>query len=192
MCPVPETTKRPPAPAPLRLVQEFVNSLDVETGQDLLLDRAGLASWLGEHDLPATELDDADAAAARELREALRALLRANAGGERHPQAAARLNDISARAPLRLELAADGAARLVGATGEGNDGVAPALGGILGAAYAAMADGSWPRLKTCLDPGCEWAFYDRSRNRSGHWCDMAVCGSRHKVRAYRARRHTAE
>ncbi|HEY3764720.1 MAG TPA: CGNR zinc finger domain-containing protein [Gaiellales bacterium] len=186
-----ETTTRPLAPAPLRLVQEFVNSLDVETGQDLLLDRAGLTAWLGEHDLPGTGLDDADATAARELREALRALLRANAGGEHDPDAAARVNDVAARAPLRLELAADGAARLIGATGAGDNGVAPALGRILGAAYAAMADGSWPRLKACLDPECEWAFYDRSRNRSGHWCDMAVCGSRHKVRAYRARRHTA-
>jgi predicted RNA-binding Zn ribbon-like protein len=55
----------------------------------------------------------------------------------------------------------------------------------------AMIDGTWVRLKACLDPDCGWAFYDRSRNRSGHWCEMAVCGSRHKVRAYRARRHTA-
>jgi predicted RNA-binding Zn ribbon-like protein len=58
---------------------------------------------------------------------------------------------------------------------------------VLAAAGTAMLDGSWARLKACAGPECEWAFYDRSRNRSGLWCDMAVCGSRHKVRAYRSR-----
>ena len=52
----------------------------------------------------------------------------------------------------------------------------------------AMGDGSWERVKACRDEGCEWAFYDRSRNRSGVWCDMAVCGNRTKVRAYRERK----
>ena len=62
---------------------------------------------------------------------------------------------------------------------------------IAGRACGGMLDGSWTRLKACLDTGCGWAFYDRSRNRSGQWCDT-TCGSRHKVRAYRARRrHTA-
>ena len=48
-------------------------------------------------------------------------------------------------------------------------------------------DGSWERLKVCADHGCRWAFYDRSKNRQGHWCDMAVCGNRLKNRELRAR-----
>ena len=72
--------------------------------------------------------------------------------------------------------------------GGGRAGIDPALARILAAAYTGMAEGNWPRLKVCADEECEWSFYDRSRNHSGQWCDMAVCGSRHKVRAYRARR----
>jgi predicted RNA-binding Zn ribbon-like protein len=53
---------------------------------------------------------------------------------------------------------------------------------------AAAADGTWERAKACRADDCRWAFYDQSRNRSARWCDMAVCGNRTKVRAYRAKR----
>ena len=33
-----------------------------------------------------------------------------------------------------------------------------------------------------------WAFYDRSRNHGGTWCDMASCGNKLKNREFRARR----
>ena len=52
----------------------------------------------------------------------------------------------------------------------------------------ARADGTWDRLKVCLADDCQWAYYDRSRNRSSVWCDMRVCGNRAKVRSYRERR----
>jgi hypothetical protein len=52
----------------------------------------------------------------------------------------------------------------------------------------AVADGTWPRLKACRRDVCGWLFFDRSRNRSARWCQMAVCGNRTKTRAYRARR----
>jgi predicted RNA-binding Zn ribbon-like protein len=61
------------------------------------------------------------------------------------------------------------------------------LGRIVALVAAAMADGTWPRLKVCLADDCQWAFYDLSRNRSAVWCDMRVCGNRHKVRAFRER-----
>jgi predicted RNA-binding Zn ribbon-like protein len=66
------------------------------------------------------------------------------------------------------------------------DGVDRALSGILAAAATAGLDGSWDRLKACRE--CRWAFYDRSRNRSGAWCAMRICGNRTKNRSYRARR----
>jgi predicted RNA-binding Zn ribbon-like protein len=43
-------------------------------------------------------------------------------------------------------------------------------------------------LKVCANSECQWAFYDRSRNQQGNWCDMAVCGNRLKNRQLRARR----
>ncbi len=63
-----------------------------------------------------------------------------------------------------------------------------ALGAIVAAIHAGVADGTWPRLKACERDVCRWAFYDQSKNRSGHWCSMSVCGQREKNRrAYRRR-----
>ncbi len=53
--------------------------------------------------------------------------------------------------------------------------------------YAAL-DGTWQRVKACDADDCLEAFYDQSRNRSGRWCDMSLCGNRTKVRAYRSKR----
>jgi predicted RNA-binding Zn ribbon-like protein len=66
-----------------------------------------------------------------------------------------------------------------------------ALADLVGIVYTAMADGTWPRLKACRRDVCQWLFYDRSRNRSAVWCQMAVCGNRTKTKAYRARRGPA-
>jgi predicted RNA-binding Zn ribbon-like protein len=176
-----EPSGRAPAPEPLRLVQEFVNTLDAEEGRDLLADRRTFTAWLQQQGPAVTGPPPThrDIAAATELREALRALLRTNAGGDPDAEAATLVNRMAAEVPVRVEVGPDGAATLQG-TG--------VLAAVLAAAGTAMLDGTWPRLKACVDPGCGWAFYDRSRNRSGQWCDMAVCGSRHKVRAYRSRK----
>lgn len=52
----------------------------------------------------------------------------------------------------------------------------------------AEAEGTWGRLKACRNEDCLWIFYDAPKNRSGRWCNMDVCGARHKMRAYRQRR----
>jgi predicted RNA-binding Zn ribbon-like protein len=91
------------------------------------------------------------------------------------------------RVGLRVRFAANGESALVPA-GEGMDAVVAELIGIV---HEAMSDGTWTRLKACRSETCEWGFYDRSRNRSGTWCSMAVCGNRQKARSYR-RRHGSE
>jgi predicted RNA-binding Zn ribbon-like protein len=65
-----------------------------------------------------------------------------------------------------------------------------ALGHIVGELALSMTDGTWERLRVCRRDVCRWAFYDASRNRSGHWCSMAVCGNRTKGRRFRARQGT--
>jgi predicted RNA-binding Zn ribbon-like protein len=87
-------------------------------------------------------------------------------------------------ARLTLELD-DGNTHVVPGAG----GVAGALGRLLVTVHAAVADGSWRRLKTC--PNCKWAFYDYSRNRSATWCSMRLCGNRTKTRSYYRRRRAA-
>jgi predicted RNA-binding Zn ribbon-like protein len=62
-----------------------------------------------------------------------------------------------------------------------------ALGQIAGITYDAIRDGTWSRLKSCPEDACNYTFYDTSRNGSRVWCSMSGCGSKVKMRAYRAR-----
>jgi predicted RNA-binding Zn ribbon-like protein len=159
-------------PGPLRLVQQFVNSVDVEHGAEWLDER-----WFGEQGLPGVE----DLATAREAREALRLLLVANNGAPLEPGPIETLNRISAGVGLAVRFDDVGRARLEPL------GLRP-LAGILVAVHTAMAEGSWSRLKACRNDRCRWAFYDYSKNRSASWCSMRLCGNRIKTRAYRSRR----
>jgi predicted RNA-binding Zn ribbon-like protein len=156
-----------PAPEPLRLVQQFVNTVDREN------EREWLPDWLAEHGLPASAQKRAT-----ELREALRSLLHVNNAGGTAP-GALRLVADAARASVVVELDEDGVSLA------GTD----PLGQVVAVALTAMLDESWPRLKVCRN--CEWAFYDKSKNRAGSWCSMQLCGNRKKTREYRARRRRA-
>jgi predicted RNA-binding Zn ribbon-like protein len=175
------------APGELAVVGAFVNTLDIDQGREELGDPAALAAWLSAHGLlvEGAEVSAADVRRATALREALRELLLSNNDGRSVPAGAARvLDDVAARARLRLRVDADGSARLE-AEGKGADG---ALGRLLVIVYRSMETNTWSRLKACREDTCKWAFYDHSKNRSGHWCSMEVCGSRHKARQYRERR----
>jgi predicted RNA-binding Zn ribbon-like protein len=154
------------APEPLRQVQLFVNSIDREH------DREWLPGWLEERGLPASSFHRAVV-----LREALRALLRVNNQGGAAPEARAQVS--AAARDVRVELGDDG----VVLTG------ADPLAAVTAIALGSMLDGTWGRLKVCRK--CEWAFYDTSKNRSGSWCSMQLCGNRLKTRAYRSRRRGA-
>ena len=59
------------------------------------------------------------------------------------------------------------------------------LGGLALICRRAHDDETLRRLKSCSH--CEWAIYDTSKNNSGRWCSMYVCGGRHNARAYRRR-----
>ena len=48
------------------------------------------------------------------------------------------------------------------------------------------------RLRSCASPQCGRLFLDESRNGMRRWCDMQVCGSRAKARAYYERRRAQE
>jgi predicted RNA-binding Zn ribbon-like protein len=184
--PTTEPGGRDPAPGALALVQAFLNSADLEEGWDILTSPESLRGWLVERGLleETATLTDADLLRALAAREAIRELLFANNGGEADMAAVAILNEFAAAAPLLLRFDTRMEAGVVPGVG-GLDGALARLFGII---LAAQIDGTWPRLKACRNDICRWAFYDASKNRSGHWCTMAICGSRRKTRAYRARR----
>jgi predicted RNA-binding Zn ribbon-like protein len=176
---------RAPAPAALRAVQDFVNTVDREHGPDLLDHPSDLRAWLDRRALArGVAVDAGDARVARELREALRALLLANNGHGDAAPAAAILDATARRAALEPDFGAPGGPRLTPRR-DGLDGV---LGTLVAGAFVAMLDGSWARLKACPRDACGWAFYDRSTNASATWCSMRVCGGRVKAGAYYRRR----
>ncbi len=173
-------------PHDLELVIDFVNTLDPEEGTDALATPRGLGAWLTERGLlndRGARLTASEQKLATRLREALRALMLKNNGSPADPAAAEELDRTARRGQLEVHFTADGSVALRPAAA----GVPGALAALLVPVADATGDGSWRRVKACRAPDCQWAFYDRSRNRSGVWCEMAVCGNRTKVRAYRAR-----
>ena len=177
-----------PAPGRLETVRRFVNTLDIEGDKDALTTPGELDDWLRSASLlmPADgAAGPRDLAQAVAVREALREALAANHGGDPIPAGAlAVLNDTAERSRLTATLTARDGWRPRPAAG----GVDGALGGLLALVGDAMADGTWSRLKVCVNDTCQWAFYDESRARSGKWCSMQVCGNRAKQQAWRERR----
>jgi len=176
-----------PAPGDLEIVRAFVNTWDAEEDVEKIPGPAELRDWLAEHDLldAGARVTAADHRHAIEVREALRAVMLANAGLELDPDAPPVLDAASRRARLGVRFDADGSTR----TAPEADGAAGALGRLLAIVAAAQEEGTWSRLKACLADDCQWAYFDRSRNRSAVWCDMKICGNRSKVRSYRERHH---
>ncbi|MDA8070485.1 MAG: CGNR zinc finger domain-containing protein [Actinomycetota bacterium] len=153
-----------PVPDDATLVVDFLNTVDIDEDVDLLSNDPEYRSWALARGLPATRRK-----VARSLRDALRARL----VGE-----AAELP----RVPLFVAVDAGRTPHAV---------VEDVVTAVLAAALALVERGEWARIKLCPNPVCLEAFYDRSKNRSRAWCDMAGCGSTMKARAYRARRRGA-
>lgn len=183
---------RAPAPAELATVQAFINShydLEHDHGAELLASPPALHSWLTRHDLlrAGAAADAADLLRALELRESLRELARAN-GGPAPAPALHTLNRLADGASVELRFSAAGPRFALSA----DSGAAGAVGLLLAITARAMIEGTWGRLKICPADACGWAFYDHSRNQTGRWCSMSVCGGRAKARShYRRRRATA-
>jgi predicted RNA-binding Zn ribbon-like protein len=178
--------------ADLQLLQDFVNTNDLEGGHDRLASPALLLAWLAERGLVEADAaaDPVSHARALAIREGIRALGRANNEEPLDVLRVTAMNEAAAAVPLTASLrpvAGDGAWDLVPAAAN----VDAFLGRIMAIVIRAMADGSWSRIKACRNDTCRWLFFDQSRNRSGTWCSMAICGSRMKARAYRARQREA-
>lgn len=178
-------SRDPSLPHDLDLVVDFVNTRQIDRDTDELETPDRLAGWLRERRLATqdTRIGRAELRQAIGLREALRVVLLAHNGSSSDGRLQA-LEEVAERGGLSVCFAGDGTVRLAPRAG----GFAGALAQLLVPIAEAAGDGSWERVKACAADDCQWAFYDRSRNRSARWCDMAVCGNRTKVRAYRSKR----
>jgi predicted RNA-binding Zn ribbon-like protein len=131
---------------------------------------------------PLIALRPADLATVQELRERLRAGLRA--GARNAPAAPGPRSSPVAGGDLRLDVGADGRMRYRPVAGD-----VSAIAGLVAAEILfAQARGTWPCLKTCANPVCGACFYDTSPNRSRAWHDTKTCGNASNLRASRARR----
>ena len=171
------------APGALELVRRFVNSLDLDhPDRDPFLTAEGTGAWLKAHGFHEPVLDAQDAARLRALREALRRELLVHSGET--DGAAGELETLLRGVGLELTF---GPADTVRLRPQAEDGFAAVAGVLASRIYDAVRSGEWRRLKACRKPTCLFAFYDRSKNGSGTWCDMAICGNRAKAERRRAR-----
>ena len=176
----PQPGGRAPAPGRIAFVQAFVNSFwDLGAGgADAWATDAGFARWMTARGFCAR---GGDRHAATAVREGLRALFLAHNATGSVADAERRLDELAAPAALTPRL---GGLALEPAGDTPADATALALGIVV----LARAHGSLDRMKACPHEHCGWVFHDGSRNRSGQWCSMRLCGNRTKGAAFRARR----
>lgn len=183
---------RRPAPRTLRLLQQFINTYNIEREhlglrQEEFVSPADLRRWLAGHGLLRgnARVRDSELRSAVEVREALRRLALAHNKMPAHSADVSVLNHLARQARLVIRFRRDGTMALEPDTA----GPVGALGRLLAAALTAQIDGTWARLKACRR--CHWAFYDHSKNRSGRWCVMSICGNRVKAQTHRAHRRVS-
>ncbi|MFD7316348.1 CGNR zinc finger domain-containing protein [Streptomyces sp. NPDC059883] len=193
------------APAGLALVQELINTRAIsDYAPDLLADRETAERWLagaaGEwtriHGLgsPDCTLSPSDPRALRDLRESFERLLTTPPPApdtDPAPGAAPRPVLVPGTAPrpvrgVTVRLAPDeqGQVQLL-PVGRGRGWLESAL---WSETLLAQRAGTWPRLKICRNGECGSAFYDTSRNNSGVWHDVRICGNAVNLRASRQRK----
>lgn len=178
---------------PRYVVLTFANTHPDGGGRtERFVDADGLRGWLGQNDWlgaapTRAPITDADAAEARELRDALVTVLlvhsrTADITTEQVDEAESVLRRAAERYPVMAQIDRGGA-RLQPA----RDGVPGTLGAVLAAVGELSLAGDWSRVKACRNEPCHFAFVDKTRNTSAAFCSPE-CASQSSMRAYRARR----
>ena len=152
--------ERTPAPEPLVLVQDLVNTVDLEQERDVLMRPADLSEFCAEHGLPDLRFDSDGLSDVLTLREAVRDVCQAHAGVDVSGESLAVLDRLLADAPLTLVMSADGGVTIRPATGLRD--VQALVAQVAADIASASADGTWQRLKACAADTCRWVYYDRS------------------------------
>lgn len=172
------------APGGVALVQDFLNTKAIEDHPDLLADPAPAQSWVtnavrawstsrGVEVRPPT-LTAADVTKLRALRATIAGLITGDESG----------SPGIGSVPASFALSDNGEVRL-DPVGSGWRWLASALWGEI---LLSQQTGTWRRLKQCHNTDCRSTFYDRSKNNSGVWHNVKVCGNAANLRASRARR----
>lgn len=188
------------APNGLVLVQDLLNTRPAGRPRqpDLLDDVASAQGWLERavelwsthagRPAPAITLSEQELPRLRALRDHLRQALRLRRHPDEQPDyELGPEHPLAFAADLRLTLGRDGTLTV----DPSGDGASWVVAAVLGEIQQARILDTWRRLKVCGNDRCLGAFYDRSRNNSGVWHDVHVCGNAANLRASRARRRAA-
>jgi predicted RNA-binding Zn ribbon-like protein len=182
-----------------RLALDFCNTLSPDRPadrNDRLVDLAGLLAWARRagwalQDLRPDQLTTGDLAAFRSLRQRLRKLFIAAID-----RTAPEIEDVDALdgavldAFSALRLTAGGAGKPL--TWRESAGPLDKLRhAIARDAADLLTAGDLSRLKRCPGEHCGWLFYDASKNGARRWCVMEDCGTRAKVKNFRARQQAS-
>ncbi|XVQ06219.1 CGNR zinc finger domain-containing protein [Spirillospora sp. CA-255316] len=153
---------------------------------EVLYEPADLAAWADRSRLtptPVLRIDEAEVAAARDLRDALFGVVIAHIRGEPHPPGDLEvINEAAARPSLAPAIAPTGRREWAG-TSSGTQLVSTVARDAVELLTGPLAH----RVRTCAGENCELVYVDTSRPGRRRWCSMEHCGNRHKVRALRAR-----
>lgn len=164
----------------LQPLEAFINTVNLERA-DPLAGPDELDAWCLENGCAG--LDPHAMRHLRAFREALRKVLEANSGSADPAEAWAALEPFVGSTGYRMRIDAPGSPALEPA----GQGAGRTIAAMLAIVYDALRRGTWTRLKACRKDTCRWAYYDRSKNGSGAWCSMAVCGNRMKAQRRRNR-----
>jgi predicted RNA-binding Zn ribbon-like protein len=189
--PKPRTDRSPLSPPDsVELLLDFVNTRADSGGRPESLGNAeGLRQWVRKNGLADddTAPTSADAASARELRDALVTVMLAHAGADVCTKGALAL----AESHLRRRAALHPLVSVITAAGaeltSAQTGIPRVFGTILATVTEFARLGNWSRLKACRNPVCHLGFFDRTRNSSALYCSSG-CSSQVSMRAYRQRR----
>lgn len=149
---------------------------------------AGLSDWRAWllRKMPDTSKAAAEAAFRHgmQLHSTLRSLQAANSGiliGKEAAASREKLNRLIARYRIQPRLGEDREFSLT------SDSLANPVVRLILMALEALQSGLWRRFKLCHEPTCRASYYDASKAAAKTWCSMETCGSRNKMRRYRAK-----
>jgi predicted RNA-binding Zn ribbon-like protein len=171
---------------------DFVNTFRERwrRGVETLVTPDDLATWLvraGVMEAPAP-VPRAVLEQARELREAIDAVLVATIAGEPVPAPAiALIDDWLVFAGARPQLVADAAGAALLTERAAADSPRRALGMIALDAAQMLGTDQRGRIRICASETCSGRFFDRSPAGRRRWCSMRTCGNGAKARRFRER-----
>jgi predicted RNA-binding Zn ribbon-like protein len=158
---------------------------------DLLGSDEDVLLWLNQAGFPSPTIDDEPKPlnllrSARTLRESIRSLIESRKGGRRGDPFL--LNKFLTAGCGYPQLVWSKPNKLRIETVRRQESAESIFVPVAEAAVDLLATGDFNLVKRCEDHTCVRWFLDQTKSHRRRWCSMELCGNRHKVAAYRARR----